>query len=531
MLSQRLLKPARAALACCLVVALAHAVVRAEDAPGPTRQSRLVIKKAVYGDLPQGSQIDVTEKVGKMVEDDSLAIDATNSNFTDPAVGIAKKLMVDYSVDGKQECKTVNEGATLTISGAGPADTLALPHKAGFHNLFYSGKIGDQPLRMAYSIFLPRNYDANPQARPLIVYLHGGGEAGNNHQGLYIHGPIAEMNRNKDLADWADFLVLAPQLPGGVNWGSPGVPELVIDITRYAMAHWRVDPDRVYLTGESMGGTGTWHAAMTGKGMFAAIVPTSAREVMADKMAGFVADSTVWIICGGADGDFTVGSHNMFKALQTRGVDVLLCDVPGAGHLVYDRFYSQRAMYQFMLLHQRGQKPPASRPVAEQLLAMAYVPPNSMDAKLAGAYKTFLPWWQLLNCGNSADVGLKPELAGRRNVFVTCPLDDATACRMLVTLPIPKGKRPTLDMTVGSPPQGQWVLAVRANGREVFNRTIGSGPGAPAAGEPAGVWTEVRVDMSAYAGQDVQLQVLNQSAGKDKNSTAWWGKLGLGSRE
>ena len=515
------------ALLCCQAAVFAPVAPVAADTPTPTSQPKLVIRKAEYGDLPDGKRIDVTDKVRQMVEDGALSVAATNENFTDPAEGIVKKLTVTCLAEGKEQTQTVAEGQVLMIG---------LPAKGGFHNLFYNGAIGDKNLRLAYTLFLPKDYSAQRPSKPLIVYLHGGGEAGNDHAGLYVHGPIAEMKRNQDLAAWADFLVLSPQLPGGINFGSPGVPQLIIDITRYVMGNYRVDPDRVYLTGESMGGTGCWHVAMAGKGMFAVIVPTSGREVMADKMADYVAASTVWIVCGGADGDFTIGGRNMYKALRTAGTDVLFCEVPGGTHFVYDNFYSQKAMYEFMLLHQRGHKPPTSRPIAEQLLTMAYLPANSTDAKLAESYKAFLPWWQLLNCGNRAEVGLKGQVDGHKNVFVTCPLDDATPCRMLTTLPIPPGKHTSLDLTLGNPRGGQWTLAVRANGREIYTQTIGSTPAVRAEPPPAipgtqGEWTEVHVDMTPYAGQDVQFQILNQSAGKEVNSTAWWGKVALHSRD
>jgi hypothetical protein len=80
---------------------------------------RLVIKKAVYGDLPDGSTIDVTAKVAAAAENDSLSIAATNDNFTDPASGIVKKLQVDYTFDGKEKSKTVGESDTLTIANTG----------------------------------------------------------------------------------------------------------------------------------------------------------------------------------------------------------------------------------------------------------------------------------------------------------------------------------------------------------------------------------------------------------------------------
>jgi hypothetical protein len=81
--------------------------------------SKLVIKKAVYGDLPDGGKTDVTEKVAAMVKDGALSVEATNENFGDPAEGVVKKLKVDYTFDGKEKSKTVDENETLTISNKG----------------------------------------------------------------------------------------------------------------------------------------------------------------------------------------------------------------------------------------------------------------------------------------------------------------------------------------------------------------------------------------------------------------------------
>jgi hypothetical protein len=81
--------------------------------------TRLVIRKAVYGDLKTGPSVDVTEEVAALVQKNSLSVHASNEMFGDPAQGKVKKLHVDYSFDGKEKSKTVSENATLTISGAG----------------------------------------------------------------------------------------------------------------------------------------------------------------------------------------------------------------------------------------------------------------------------------------------------------------------------------------------------------------------------------------------------------------------------
>lgn len=83
------------------------------------KPSKIVILKAVYGDLPDGAKTDVMEKVADKLNGDTLSVDATNDNFGDPAEGIVKKLTVDYKFDGKEHSKTVNENETLTISDKG----------------------------------------------------------------------------------------------------------------------------------------------------------------------------------------------------------------------------------------------------------------------------------------------------------------------------------------------------------------------------------------------------------------------------
>ncbi|HVT82452.1 MAG TPA: hypothetical protein VHM90_17555 [Phycisphaerae bacterium] len=77
---------------------------------------RLVIRSAVYGELPNGSSTDVTEKVMNMTDGDALSVAASNDNFGDPAPGITKQLRVVYTIDGREKTREVSEGETLAIS-------------------------------------------------------------------------------------------------------------------------------------------------------------------------------------------------------------------------------------------------------------------------------------------------------------------------------------------------------------------------------------------------------------------------------
>ncbi len=81
-------------------------------------KGNVVIRKALYGDLPHGRSRDVTQKVAAMVKSGKMDVAATNGNFGDPAGGIVKKLQVEYTVDGRQYTKSVQENASLTITAS-----------------------------------------------------------------------------------------------------------------------------------------------------------------------------------------------------------------------------------------------------------------------------------------------------------------------------------------------------------------------------------------------------------------------------
>ena len=403
-----------------------------------------------------------------------------------------------------------------------------VPQTPGIHRLYFKDRIEGRDRRIAFALFLPPGYDANQGNWPMVTTLCGAGEVGDNHEGLFVNGPIAELNRSKELAKAANFIVLAPQCPGDLRWESKGMPASVIRIIEFVKAHWRVNANRVYLTGLSMGGTGTWQVMLQSPDTFAAIAPVSARAFEPEKVAAATKDMTVWIICGREDGDYTAGSRQMNKILSEKGIDVLLSEVPGEGHGVWGRYYPQKAFYDFLLLHRRGQKPPKNRPIAEQLLAIGYTHPNSQDAKLAGDLKKFLPYWQILNCGaepKGPPPGLKPDIDGRADAFVTHPLDAQTPCRFLTTASPPKGKLARLNLTVGHAPKAAWRLVVRADREDLFSRTIGDAAGPTT--RPASAWEDVSVDLTRFAGQDVQLEVLNYAAAPNTPAGALWGKIEL----
>lgn len=84
--------------------------------PVPPKKSRLVIVKAVYGDLPYGPASDVTADLTDLIQNDGLAVRVGDNVFGDPVFGKPKELRVDYTFDGRKKSVTVQEGETLKIS-------------------------------------------------------------------------------------------------------------------------------------------------------------------------------------------------------------------------------------------------------------------------------------------------------------------------------------------------------------------------------------------------------------------------------
>ena len=469
-------------------------------------------------------------------------------------------------------------GATPARAQAPAYGTLGpVPQSAGHHDLYANVHWeANKPLKLPYSLYLPKGYESKMGKRAMVVFLLGAGEVSDKHEPIYVHGPAAELKRNKDLADWADFIVLSPQAPASQRWEQPAAGRVVLEMIELAKQTWRVDPNRIYLTGLSMGGAGTWRIGMDSNSTFAAIAPICAIEVEPNRAAKALKGTTCWIIGGGGDGGYTEGARKMYKALSAAGVDAVQTEVPERGHDVWASYYSARGFYEFLLLHQRGKAPPASRLTPEQLLRIAYTAPKSVDARLAEPFKKFLPYWILLNCGPDMEPGYKETLGGRSGVFVTHPLDAATSCRMLTTISVPKDKATSLDLVVGCHPQGQWQLVVRGNGQDLLTKMINPAAGGDpnrrpadankaagdasrpandanratlpgpstrpaAATRPAGaaplvkpppvtpVWMNVSVDLTRFAGEDVRMELLN-SATDNPLPAAYWGQVKVNSR-
>lgn len=144
-----------------------------------------------------------------------------------------------------------------------------------------------------YLLSFPVDYEKSNSKWPLILFLHGGSGRGDNLSLVSRYGPPAVIWKHRDFP----FVVLSPQCPKGEIWTDTDV---LISLLDHAVASNRIDPNRIYLTGISLGGRGAWYLAYKHADRFAAIVPVCAWAQNTD-WAGKLGKMPIWIFHGDND--------------------------------------------------------------------------------------------------------------------------------------------------------------------------------------------------------------------------------------
>ena len=206
-----------------------------------------------------------------------------------------------------------------------------------------------------YLLYLPKGYDSKEAKRwPVILFLHGAGERGTDIWRVAIHGPAKNVSILPDFP----FIVVSPQCPEGQIWSR----DVLLALLDEVVAQYAVDTKRVYLTGLSMGGYGTWDLGLAHPDRFAAILPICGggqmiSVILSSRDRGAALQSLgVWAFHGGKDPVVPLQeSQRMVDALKKAGVtDVKLTVYPEAGHDSWTETYKNPELYEWLLKHERG---------------------------------------------------------------------------------------------------------------------------------------------------------------------------------
>jgi len=203
-------------------------------------------------------------------------------------------------------------------------------------------------LQLPYLLSLPEGYGRQPTKKwPVILFLHGAGERGLNDMALLRKHGIARVAAERDLP----FITVSPQCPPD-SWWADYRPELLA-LLDHVLGGYRADPARVYLTGLSMGGFGSWHLAAENPTRFAAVVPICGGGVWAygfPQRVVALKGTPVWAFHGAKDPAVPLAeSRILVDTLKAAGGNVRFTVYPEAGHDSWTETYDNPELYAWLL--------------------------------------------------------------------------------------------------------------------------------------------------------------------------------------
>jgi predicted peptidase len=201
-------------------------------------------------------------------------------------------------------------------------------------------------VNLKYLLYLPKDYDQKP-SWPLMLFLHGAGERGDDIERVKKHGPPKLIEAGRELP----FIVVSPQCPKDRWWEPVELTALLDEIVE----KYKVDRDRIYVTGISMGGFGTWSLAMSTPRRFAAVVPIcgGGDPIWARQLAGI----PIWVFHGAKDPTVPLArSEQMVEALKKANGNVKFTVYPNALHDSWTETYENPELYTWLLEQKRPEE-------------------------------------------------------------------------------------------------------------------------------------------------------------------------------
>lgn len=252
--------------------------------------------------------------------------------------------------------------AAMTLRGIAAEDPLAA-FATNFEARTFTGADGTT---LNYRLYKPAAVPAGASI-PLVLFLHGAGERGSNNVAQLKHG--LRTFASEDLQKKNPCFLVVPQVPPNEKWSNvdwsalknplPEKPStsmrLTMDVVAALQKEFPIDADRLYITGISMGGYGTWDAICRYPGVFAAAVPVCGGGD--ETKAEIIARLPIWCFHGDKDTAVpTVRSRNMIAAIEKAGGHPKYTEYPGVGHNSWDKAFSEPELYPWLFAQKRAEK-------------------------------------------------------------------------------------------------------------------------------------------------------------------------------
>lgn len=197
-----------------------------------------------------------------------------------------------------------------------------------------------------YLLYLPEDYDPDKEGGfPTILFLHGAGERGDSLDALTTWGP-PKIAKEKGMP----FIVISPQCPKNDWWTSYLNPlKILLD---NSINNYNIDTTRIYLTGLSMGGYGTFALSQVYPDYFAAVAPICGGGT--PSMVNFWEQPPTWVFHGNQDDIVPIESSQiMVDALKASGSEVKFTIYEGGDHYIFRHAYNESELFNWFLEHKR----------------------------------------------------------------------------------------------------------------------------------------------------------------------------------
>ncbi len=245
---------------------------------------------------------------------------------------------------------------------------VSRPHPYDVKTVFEARTYEQNGYVLPYRLYVPKNYDCG-EHYPVLVFLHGAGERGNDNTAQLKNG--VQNLFNDPTSPVYDAIVIAPQCPEGEQWvmtpwakgnyqiadtpESRGL-ECVCAILDEIRETYNVDDDRVYVTGLSMGGFGTWDLLARHGARFAAGMPVCGGGDAS--YAKLLKRIPIRTFHGSADDAVPVtGTRKMFAAIKKEGGEMIdYTEFDGAGHNVWDMTYNDPDNVEWLFSQSRAER-------------------------------------------------------------------------------------------------------------------------------------------------------------------------------
>lgn len=205
-----------------------------------------------------------------------------------------------------------------------------------------------------YLSYTPKEYNTDTLKKwPLIIYLHGGSRRGTDLIKLYADGIPDQLYRGREFP----FIIIAPQCPEHIRWSTDNWFE---NLFKEVNDKYRIDTNRVYLTGFSLGGAGTWYIATKYPDKFAAIAPMSgftSHMDFIDNNIEMLINMPIWAFHGRIDIVVPFEeTERMIKKLDGKNKDLKFSVEPEAGHWINWLVYPNQELYDWFLKYYKRSK-------------------------------------------------------------------------------------------------------------------------------------------------------------------------------